>query len=298
MDFCPVLKSVENHIIHKMESGTFLKETPSYLIGSINWKFVRQFSKLENIEFKALLCIGDSFVEMIARLQFVGSFWLSPLNKKNALYNSISLENFKETTSDVLIKSYNIYQETWSKSLKGLLPFWIQNLIIIRHEITLYTSFKHLYFLIHFSYHHTNTLYYTVSDITAIDYPEQTKRFEVVYNILSLFYNNRIHVKTLVDEITPLPSLTSIYNGLNWMERETWDMFGIYFYNHPDLRRILTDYGFDGFPLCKNYPLSGYTEVRYDDEQKRVINEPLEITQEFRNFDLISPWVTRSNIED
>lgn len=164
--------------------------------------------------------------------------------------------------------------------------------------MVVYTSHKHLYQVIYFLKNHTNSLYKTVADTTAIDYPEYQERFEVAYNLLSTSYNSRIRVKTIIDEITPIPSMTSIYQGLNWMERETWDMFGIYFYNHPDLRRILTDYGFDGFPLLKNYPLSGYLEVRYDDEQKRVINEPIEMSQEFRNFDLISPWVSRSNIED
>jgi len=138
-------------------------------------------------------------------------------------------------------------------------------------------------------YPHTNSLFHIVPDITAIDYPEHSRRFEVIYNLLSISYNARIRVKVLASELTPITTLTSIYKGSGWMERETWDMFGIYFYDHPDLRRILTDYGFDGFPLLKDFPLSGYMEVRYDDEQKRVVNEPLEISQEFRNFDMISP---------
>jgi NADH/F420H2 dehydrogenase subunit C len=187
--------------------------------------------------------------------------------------------------------------ESWYPSFKGLLFPWVTT-IWIKNEMVVYTSHKHLYQVIYFLKNHTNSLYKTVADTTAIDYPEYQERFEVAYNLLSTSYNSRIRVKTIIDEITPIPSMTSIYQGLNWMERETWDMFGIYFYNHPDLRRILTDYGFDGFPLLKNYPLSGYLEVRYDDEQKRVINEPIEMSQEFRNFDLISPWVSRSNIED
>jgi len=176
-------------------------------------------------------------------------------------------------------------------------PFWIQNVIIIKNEVIVYTSPKHLYELTYFLCNHTNSLYKTVPDLTAIDYPENKERFEVVYNLLSVTYQHRIRIKTLIDETTPVPSLVPIFNGVNWMERETWDMFGIYFYNHPDLRRILTDYGFDGFPLTKNFPLSGYMEVRYDDEQKRVVNEPLEMSQEFRNFDMVSPWVSRSNLD-
>ena len=142
------------------------------------------------------------------------------------------------------------------------------------------------------------TQYKILSSISVVDYPSRKLRFEVVYLLLSPFYSTRIRIKTLIDEITPLPSITNIYPSANWMERETWDMFGIYFYNHPDLRRILTDYGFEGFPLLKNWPLSGYMEVRYCETQKRVIYEPIELTQEYRNYDMLSPWITRSEIED
>lgn len=195
-------------------------------------------------------------------------------------------------------KKIAMCQETWLSSLKALFPHWIQYVLIVKDEINIYTSIKYLYQLIYTFNKHTNILCHTVPDITAIDYPQYSKRFEVIYNLLSTLYNERIRIKTLTNEITPLPSIVSIYAGSEWMERETWDMFGIYFYNHPDLRRILTDYGFDGFPLLKDYPLSGYMEVRYDDEQKRVVNEPLEISQEFRNFNMVSPWVSRSHLED
>ena len=123
-----------------------------------------------------------------------------------------------------------------------------------------------------------------------MDFPSKTQRFEIVYNLLSIQHNSRIRIKTLVDEITPVDSLVEIYNSANWWERETWDMFGIFFSNHPDLRRILTDYGFEGHPLRKDFPLSGFVEVRYDDSEKRVITEPIEMTQEFRYFDFSSPW--------
>jgi len=126
--------------------------------------------------------------------------------------------------------------------------------------------------------------------LTAVDYPSRLKRFEVVYNLLSIQYNSRIRIKTLVDELSPLDSLVSIYSASNWFERETWDMFGIFFTQHPDLRRILTDYGFEGHPLRKDFPLSGFVEVRYDDTEKRVITEPIEMTQEFRYFDFSNPW--------
>lgn len=196
------------------------------------------------------------------------------------------------------ISSIGTNHETWANSLKTLVPFWISNIIMVKNEIIVFSNREHLYQLMYFLSNHTNSLFKSISDQTAIDYPENKKRFQLVYNILSPKYNNRLRIKTVINETTAMPSLTEIYNGIGWMERETWDMFGIYFYNHPDLRRILTDYGFDGFPLCKNFPQSGYMEVRYDDEQKRVIHEPIEITQEFRNFDILSPWVTRSHIED
>ncbi|XP_054714017.1 NADH dehydrogenase [ubiquinone] iron-sulfur protein 3, mitochondrial-like [Uloborus diversus] len=127
-------------------------------------------------------------------------------------------------------------------------------------------------------------------DIAGVDVPTREYRFEIVYNLLSLRYNARIRVKTYTDELTPIDSATEVYKAADWYEREIWDMFGVYFNNHPDLRRILTDYGFEGHPFRKDFPLSGYVEVRYDDEVKRVVVEPLELAQEFRKFDLVGPW--------
>ena len=124
-----------------------------------------------------------------------------------------------------------------------------------------------------------------VADITAVDYPTRDQRFEVVYNLLSVRHNSRIRVKTYADEATPVPSITSLYDGANWYEREVYDLFGVFFVGHPDLRRIMTDYGFDGHPLRKDFPLTGYTEIRYDEEKKRIVVEPLELTQAFRNFE-------------
>lgn len=124
-----------------------------------------------------------------------------------------------------------------------------------------------------------------VADITAVDYPTRSNRFEVVYNLLSVRHNSRIRVKTYADEATPVPSITSLYDGANWYEREVYDLFGVFFVGHPDLRRIMTDYGFDGHPLRKDFPLTGYTEIRYDEEKKRIVVEPLELTQAFRNFE-------------
>lgn len=127
-------------------------------------------------------------------------------------------------------------------------------------------------------------------DICGVDYPEREPRFEVVYNLLSLTNNNRIRVKVRTDEDTPVPTVTGVFSSANWWEREAWDLFGIYFSDHPDLRRILTDYGFEGHPLRKDFPLTGYKEIRYDDEKKRVVYEPVKLTQEFRSFDFLSPW--------
>ena len=127
-------------------------------------------------------------------------------------------------------------------------------------------------------------------DICGVDYPEREKRFDVVYHLLSPRKNQRLRVKCEVDDATPVPSVVELYPGANWYEREAYDMYGILFSGHPDLRRILTDYGFQGFPLRKDFPLTGYVEVRYDDAQKRVVYEPVRLTQEFRSFDFLSPW--------
>ena len=142
----------------------------------------------------------------------------------------------------------------------------------------------------------TSAEYTTISDITAVDFPTRDQRFEVVYNLLSVRHNSRIRVKTYADEASPVASITSLYDGANWYEREVYDMFGVFFTGHPDLRRIMTDYGFDGHPLRKDFPLTGYTELRYDEEKKRIVVEPLELTQAFRNFEGgTAAWEVRSN---
>jgi NADH-quinone oxidoreductase subunit C len=127
-------------------------------------------------------------------------------------------------------------------------------------------------------------------DVCGVDYPEREQRFDVVYNMLSMWHNQRVRVKVMTDEATPVPSVISVFNSAGWFERETWDLYGVFFSDHPDLRRILTDYGFQGHPLRKDFPLTGYVEVRYDQEQKRVVYEPVKLTQDFRTFDFLSPW--------
>lgn len=127
-------------------------------------------------------------------------------------------------------------------------------------------------------------------DICGVDWPQREKRFDVVYQLLSLTKNRRIRVKVQTDETTSVPSVVNVFPAANWFEREAFDMYGIAFADHPDLRRLLTDYGFSGFPLRKDFPLTGYSEVRYDEELKRVVYQPVELVQEFRDFDFMSPW--------
>ena len=129
-----------------------------------------------------------------------------------------------------------------------------------------------------------------IVDVCGVDYPARETRFDVVYHLLSLKQNMRIRLKVQTDEDTPVPSICGVYPGANWFEREAYDMYGILFTGHPELRRLLTDYGFDGHPLRKDFPLTGFVEVRYDEEAKRVIYEPVRLAQQFRNFDFLSPW--------
>ncbi len=136
----------------------------------------------------------------------------------------------------------------------------------------------------------SNCQFSQLIDLCGADYPDNDERFEIVYHLLSMKQNLRIRVKATTDEASPVPSVAGVFPCANWLEREAWDMYGVFFSEHPDLRRILTDYGFDGHPLRKDFPLTGYVEMRYDEDQKRVIYEPVKLTQDFRNFDFLSPW--------
>nr|WVH37071.1 NADH dehydrogenase subunit 9 [Meteora sporadica]WVH37081.1 NADH dehydrogenase subunit 9 [Meteora sporadica] len=189
----------------------------------------------------------------------------------------------KKINTDLLI-------EHFGQSIMNMLPRYVKRGVISKNELTLEVDPKAIHIVLLLLNKHTNCQFKSLIDMTAVDYPSKKDRFEVHYMLLTVLYNNRIKIKTRVNELKPLKSATSIYKSAGWMERETWDMFGVYFYDHPDLRRILTDYGFQGYPLRKDFPLSGYTEVRYDDTLKRVISEPVEITQEYRYFDFVSPW--------
>jgi len=143
-----------------------------------------------------------------------------------------------------------------------------------------------------------NTKFRQLMDVTVVDYPENAQRFKVVYLFLSHEFNQRIILSYLISENEVIPSLTPIYPAANWMEREVFDMYGVKFKDHPDMRRILTDYGFEGHPLRKDFPLTGHTEVRYSEEQKKVISEPVKLEQNYRNFDYESPWEGTKYIKD
>lgn len=136
-----------------------------------------------------------------------------------------------------------------------------------------------------------------LADIAGVDYPDRAERFEVVYNLLSVKHNHRIRVKVATDEDTPVASVVSLYPVAGWFEREAWDLYGIFFADNPDLRRILTDYGFEGHPLRKDFPLTGFVELRYDAEQRRVVYEPVKLTQDFRSFDFLSPWEGMTDVQ-
>ena len=157
-------------------------------------------------------------------------------------------------------------------------------------ELNLYAEAAEIISVLSFLRTDEKCLFWNIIDICGVDYPGRPKRFDVVYHLLSPRHNFRIRVKIEADETTPVASCISVYPGADWFERETYDMYGVLFSGHPDMRRLLTDYGFEGYPLRKDFPLTGFVEVRWDDEQKRVVYEPVKLTQEFRNFDFLSPW--------
>jgi len=157
-------------------------------------------------------------------------------------------------------------------------------------ELTLTAKREAIIEVIRFLHDDTNCRFVSIVDVCGADYPERAERFDVVYHLLSPTRNLRIRVKVATDDQTPVPSVTPIFPGADWYEREAYDLYGILFSGHPDLRRLLTDYGFDGHPLRKDFPLTGFVEVRYDEERKRVVYEPVKLAQEFRSFDYLSPW--------
>jgi NADH-quinone oxidoreductase subunit C len=157
-------------------------------------------------------------------------------------------------------------------------------------ELTLQVKREAIVRVLTFLRDDVNCHFKQLMDVCGADYPGREERFDVVYNLLSLTHNRRVRVKVKTSPDQPIPTVTGVFNSADWWERETWDMFGIYFLDHPDLRRILSDYGFEGHALRKDFPLTGYVEVRYDDDQKRIVYEPVKLQQEFRSFDFLSPW--------
>jgi len=190
-----------------------------------------------------------------------------------------------------------ILSKNFLLSLSNKLPSMINTVQVSSGELVIIVPHTLVYQTLSFLKLHTTTQYKVLADMTAVDYPEKEKRFEVVYNLLSVSFNSRIRVKTFVNEMTALPTMASLYPCANWLEREIWDMYGIYFTQHNDLRRILTDYGFEGHPLRKDFPLNGYISVRYDEINKIVVCEPTELSQEFRTFNFQTPWsdISRGN---
>ena len=161
---------------------------------------------------------------------------------------------------------------------------------IDRGELTVDVALSNIKGLVEFLKTDSTCRFSTLIDITAVDYPARAKRFDVVYHFLSMYQNQRIRLRVATRTEDMVPSITEVHPSANWFEREVFDMFGILFSGHPDLRRILTDYGFRGHPLRKDFPTTGYTEVRYDENQKRVVYEPVSLVQEYRQFDFMSPW--------
>ena len=174
--------------------------------------------------------------------------------------------------------------------IEARMPDAVRSTQIVVGELTVLAERDHILPLLRFLRDDQQCNFETLIDICGVDYPERNERFEVVYHLLSMRMNHRVRVRIRADEETAVASCVAIWPAANWFEREAFDMYGIQFADHPDLRRILTDYGFEGFPLRKDFPLTGHYEVRYDDLEKRVIYEPVKLVQEYRNFDFLSPW--------
>lgn len=180
--------------------------------------------------------------------------------------------------------------ETLSAHIGEKLGEKINQSVIRYGELTIETNASDIISVLKFLRDDSKCLFEQLIDVTAVDYPQRAWRFDVVYHLLSMSRNHRIRVKLAADEETLVPSVVGVFDTANWFEREVFDMYGVRFSGHPDLRRILTDYGFEGHPLRKDFPLTGHVEVRYDDDRKKVVYEPVSLVQEFRDFDFESPW--------
>lgn len=180
--------------------------------------------------------------------------------------------------------------EDLGRHIAGAMPGAVLGHEVANGELSLAAAADQIVALITFLRNDPRCQFTTLIDICGADYPERAKRFDVVYHLLSMRKNHRVRVKCQTDETTPMPSLIGVFPVADWYEREAFDMYGILFADHPDLRRLLTDYGFQGFPLRKEFPLTGFVELRYDAEQERVVYDPVKLTQAYRNFDFLSPW--------
>lgn len=177
------------------------------------------------------------------------------------------------------------------------LPQAVERFEFAKDELTLFAVRDKILKVLQFLRDDPECQFRQLIDLCGADYPDRAERFDIVYHLLSMSQNNRVRVKITATEDTPVPSATALFSSANWFEREVWDMYGVYFSNHPDLRRILTDYGFDGHPQRKDFPLTGYVELRYDEERKRVVYEAVQLTQDFRKFEFLSPWEAMTDVQ-
>jgi len=180
--------------------------------------------------------------------------------------------------------------ESLGRAIAGALPGAVGGYVVTHGELTLAANAADIVRVAAFLRDDPGCAFFSFIDVTAVDWPQRERRFDVVYHLLSPTRNQRVRVKIEVGEDMPVASITGVFPGANWFEREVYDLYGVAFTGHPDLRRLLTDYGFEGHPLRKDFPLTGFVEVRWDDEQKRVVYDPVRLAQEFRNFDFLSPW--------
>ncbi len=176
------------------------------------------------------------------------------------------------------------------ETIRASLPDAVSEYLIAFDQLSLAVDASKIVDVVRFLRDDPACRFVSFTDVTAVDYPGREKRFEVIYHLLSPTLNTRIRLRVAADETTQVPSIIEVFPGADWFERETYDLYGVIFTGHPDMRRLLTDYGFDGHPLRKDFPLTGFVEVRYDDQEKRVLYEPVRLNQEFRKFDFLSPW--------
>jgi len=260
----------------------------------------------------AYMNLCDDFKKKTIKKTFLSG--LPKLEKSNSLRNThgVSCRKFHQNSQkeELLLVMQRwlvslLSNEDKSKDVLENATSDVKSIILDKGELSIITTTDSLETCMRFLRDHSHCQFKTLIDITAVDWlidpkkesslgekttAKEGKRFEVVYQLLSVRFSSRVRVKVFVDALEGVPSMTHLFPTANWAEREVWDLFGVFFYNHPDLRRILTDYGFAGHPMRKDFPLTGYVEVRYDEEKKSVVTEPVEVSQDFRAFDMESPW--------